>query len=102
MNTIKSMIYFHLKKKVEYCPSVVASDCWNLMKELLQSLIGNIAESPPPTLKMKMDEVYTPAMTMLQYLDHFNNFRKAAAVSQPQRVAYPHLKKANKNSFSCI
>ncbi|KAI8771856.1 mediator of RNA polymerase II transcription subunit 20 [Biomphalaria glabrata] len=71
--------------EVEYCPSVIASECWNLMKELLQSLIGNIAESPPPSLKMKMDEIYTPAMTMLQYLEHFNNFRKAAAVSQPPR-----------------
>ncbi|CAL1526246.1 unnamed protein product [Lymnaea stagnalis] len=71
--------------EVEYCPSVVASECWNLLKELLHSLIGNIAESPPPSLKVKMDETYTPAMTMAQYLDHFNNFRKAAAMSQPPR-----------------
>lgn len=62
-----------------------ASECWNMLKELLQSLIGNIAESPPSALKVKMDEIYTPATTMLQYLDHFNNFRKAAAMSQPPR-----------------
>ncbi|BFZ08473.1 hypothetical protein BsWGS_11512 [Bradybaena similaris] len=71
--------------EAEYCPCVVASECWNMLKELLQSLIGNIAESPPSALKVKMDEIYTPATTMLQYLDHFNNFRKAAAMSQPPR-----------------
>ncbi|RUS80494.1 hypothetical protein EGW08_011745 [Elysia chlorotica] len=71
--------------EVEYCPSAIAADCWNLMKELLQSLIGGVAESPPRSLKPKMEEVYTPATTMLQYLNHFNNFRTAAAMSQPAR-----------------
>uniref|UniRef100_A0A0B7AU86 Uncharacterized protein n=2 Tax=Arion vulgaris TaxID=1028688 RepID=A0A0B7AU86_9EUPU len=56
-----------------------------MLKELLQSLIGNIAESPPPALKLRMDEIYTPATTLLQYQDHFSNFRKAAAMSQPPR-----------------
>ncbi|XP_059143401.1 mediator of RNA polymerase II transcription subunit 20-like isoform X2 [Physella acuta] len=69
--------------EVEYCPSVVTSECWNMLKELLQSLIGNIADSPPQSLKVKMDETYVPSFTMAQYLDHFNNFRKAAAMSQP-------------------
>ncbi|XP_005109215.1 mediator of RNA polymerase II transcription subunit 20 [Aplysia californica] len=71
--------------EVEYSPSLVAMECWNLMKELLQSIVGNIAETPPQTLKPRMDETFTPTMAMLQYLEHFNNFRNKAAMSQPAR-----------------
>jgi len=70
--------------EVEYCPSLVASECWNLMKELLQSIIGAAAENLPHELKSRADEIYTPTFTMLQYLYHFNNFRNKA-MSQPAR-----------------
>ncbi|XP_076447754.1 mediator of RNA polymerase II transcription subunit 20-like isoform X2 [Babylonia areolata] len=67
--------------EVEYCPCVVAVDCWGLMKELLQSVMGSVAEAPPPVLKNKQDELYSPSITMAQYLDIFNNFRKLAAAA---------------------
>lgn len=65
--------------EVEYCPCVVAADCWGLMKELLQSVIGSLAESPPPNLKSQQDGIFSPSVTMSQYLEIFNNFRKIAA-----------------------
>jgi len=71
--------------QVEYCPSVIPNDCWNLMKEMLQSIVGNVAESPPSYIKAKMDSVYTPSDTINQYLEHFNNFRKSATTSQQIR-----------------
>lgn len=71
--------------KVEYCPCVILNECWNMMKELLQSMVGNSAETPPPVLKHKPDTVYTPSDTILQYLDHFNNFRKAVSAPPPSR-----------------
>lgn len=55
------------------------------MKELLQTVVGNLADSPPSVLKMKMDELYTPSITMSQYLELFNNFRKMAAPTQISR-----------------
>lgn len=70
---------------MEYSPCVLASDCWGLMKELLQTVVGNLADSPPSVLKMKMDELYTPAITMSQYLELFNNFRKMATPTQISR-----------------
>lgn len=71
--------------QVEYCPCVILNECWNMMKELLQSMVGNSAETPPPVLKHKPDTVYTPSDTILQYLDHFNNFRKAVSAPPPSR-----------------
>ena len=61
---------------------MVAVDCWGLMKELLQSVVGSVADAPPPVLKNKQDELYSPSITMSQYLDIFNNFRKLAAANQ--------------------
>ena len=68
--------------QVEYCPCVLAVDCWGLMRELLQSVVGNVADGPPPVLKNKQDELYSPSITMSQYLDIFNNFRKLVAANQ--------------------
>lgn len=69
--------------QIEYCPCSVANDCWNIMKEMAQSIVGNIADNPPPYLKSKPDPIYTPSDTVNQYLEHFNNFRKS--VVQPSR-----------------
>lgn len=71
--------------EVEYCPCVVPNDCWNLMKEMLQSIVGNVAENPPSYIKNKQDTLYTPADTINQYLEHFNNFRKSVTVAQQNR-----------------
>ncbi|XP_062613050.1 mediator of RNA polymerase II transcription subunit 20-like [Saccostrea cucullata] len=71
--------------EVEYCPCVIMNDCWNMMKELLQSLVGSAADAPPSILKHKPDTVYTPSDTILQYQEHFNNFRKTVPALQPTR-----------------
>jgi mediator of RNA polymerase II transcription subunit 20 len=55
------------------------------MKELMQSFLGNVAENPPPQVKSKYDNFYTPGDTINQYLEHFNNFRKQTAVNQSIR-----------------
>lgn len=65
--------------EAEYCPCVVATDCWGLLKELLQSVIGSLADSPPLILKRDQESHFSPSITMSQYLDIFNNFRKIAA-----------------------
>ena len=64
---------------------MVAVECWSLMKELLLSVVGSVAESPPPVLKNKQDDLYTPSITMSQYLDIFNNFRKLASANPISR-----------------
>ncbi|KAK2187549.1 hypothetical protein NP493_162g05000, partial [Ridgeia piscesae] len=69
--------------EVEYRPCVVANECWGLLKEFMHGFLGNICDTPPNHLKTKMDSVYMPADTIMQYLEHFNNLRKAAA--QPPR-----------------
>ncbi|KAK3103725.1 hypothetical protein FSP39_021394, partial [Pinctada imbricata] len=72
--------------EVEYCPCVVPNDCWGIIKEISQTLIGMVADSPPGALKNKMDSIFTPSDTIYQYLEHFNNFRKSAATTlQPNR-----------------
>ena len=63
---------------MEYRPCVVPQDCWPLMKEFMQGVLGNAVDGPPPHLKNKMNEMFGPADVVLQYLEHFNAFRKAA------------------------
>lgn len=71
--------------EVEYCPCQVPNDCWNLMKELLQSIVGNTADTLPAYVKAKMDSLYSPEDTINQYLEHFNAFRKSAVPGQQNR-----------------
>ncbi|XP_060597390.1 mediator of RNA polymerase II transcription subunit 20-like [Ruditapes philippinarum] len=71
--------------EVEYCPCSVPNECWNLMRELMQSFLGNVAETLPVLVKNKMDTFYTAGDTINQYLEHFNNFRKQTNVNQQIR-----------------
>lgn len=71
--------------EVEYCPCLIPSECWNLMKELMQSFLGNVAENLPPQVKNKMDAFYSPSDTINQYLEHFTSFRKSTTINQPPR-----------------
>ncbi|CAE1280362.1 MED20 [Acanthosepion pharaonis] len=68
--------------EVEYYPCAYLGDCWNLMKELIQSVMGNVLETPPAFLKQKFNSEYGPSDTIQQYLEHFNGFRKAASANQ--------------------
>lgn len=55
------------------------------MKELLQSIVGNTADTLPAYVKAKMDSLYSPEDTINQYLEHFNAFRKSAVPGQQNR-----------------
>ena len=58
-------------------PCAVANDCWSLMREFMAGFLGNnVTETTTNHFKSKMDAIYTPQDTVLQYLEHFNNFRK--------------------------
>ncbi|XP_023230310.1 mediator of RNA polymerase II transcription subunit 20 [Centruroides vittatus] len=65
--------------EVEYCPCVIPSNCWDLMKEFLQGFMGNCVQSPPQYLQSKMNELYTPVDTVQQYMEHFNSFRRTTS-----------------------
>lgn len=68
--------------EVEYCPCLTPSECWNLMKEFTQGFLGAVPDTPNAHLKAKMDTLYTPTDTVMQYLEFFNNFRKTVAAQQ--------------------
>ncbi|XP_063811153.1 mediator of RNA polymerase II transcription subunit 20 isoform X1 [Pseudophryne corroboree] len=62
--------------EVDYCPCAVPGDCWNLMMEFMQSFMGTHAPSVPPVFSSKHDALYTPADTMVQYMELLNKIRK--------------------------
>ncbi|XP_075751517.1 mediator complex subunit 20 isoform X1 [Rhipicephalus microplus] len=65
--------------EVEYLPCVVPSSCWDLMREFLQGFMGSTVQGPPQYLQGRMNELYNPVDTVQQYMEHFNNFRRASA-----------------------
>ncbi|KFP90687.1 Mediator of RNA polymerase II transcription subunit 20, partial [Apaloderma vittatum] len=66
--------------EVEYCPCVIANDCWNLLMEFMQSFMGNHAPGIPSVFGAKHDSIYGPADTMVQYMELFNKIRKQQQV----------------------
>lgn len=72
--------------EVEYRPCLVASSCWELMREFLQGFLGsNVSNSIPAyftqrininTNHTKANDIYQPIDTINQYLEHFTNYRK--------------------------
>ncbi|XP_008280928.1 mediator of RNA polymerase II transcription subunit 20 [Stegastes partitus] len=65
--------------EVEYCPCVVPGDCWNLMKEFMQSFLSNSVPELPSVFAAKPEGLFAPADcvdTMTQYLELFNKLRK--------------------------
>lgn len=69
-----------LLSQVEYGPCVVASDCWSLLLEFLQSFLGSHAPGAPTVFGNRHDAVYGPADTMIQYMELFNKIRKQQQV----------------------
>ncbi|XP_003737793.1 mediator of RNA polymerase II transcription subunit 20-like [Galendromus occidentalis] len=70
----------------EYQPCPVTASCWELMRELMESLLGVPLNQPGPYLALRMREIYTPVDTIQQYMEHFNVLRKSnpvQAVSAP-------------------
>lgn len=66
--------------EVEYCPCVIANDCWNLLMEFMQSFMGSHTPGIPTVFGTKHDSVYSPADTMVQYMELFNKIRKQQQV----------------------
>uniref|UniRef100_A0A663MBV4 Mediator of RNA polymerase II transcription subunit 20 n=1 Tax=Athene cunicularia TaxID=194338 RepID=A0A663MBV4_ATHCN len=66
--------------EVEYCPCVIANDCWNLLMEFMQSFMGNHTPGIPSVFGTKHDSIYSPADTMVQYMELFNKIRKQQQV----------------------
>ncbi|KAK7916677.1 hypothetical protein WMY93_012438 [Mugilogobius chulae] len=65
--------------EVEYCPCVVPGDCWNLMKEFMQSFLGSNVPELPSVFTVKPEGLFAPSDcidTMTQYLELFNKLRK--------------------------
>ncbi|RVE73481.1 hypothetical protein OJAV_G00049920 [Oryzias javanicus] len=65
--------------EVEYCPCVVPGDCWNLMKEFMQSFLGTSVPELPSVFAAKPEGLFAAADcvdTMTQYLELFNKLRK--------------------------
>lgn len=65
--------------QVEYCPCVVPGDCWNLMKEFMQSFLSSNVPELPSVFATKPEGLFAPADsidTMTQYLEVFNKLRK--------------------------
>lgn len=66
--------------QVEYCPCVIANDCWNLLMEFMQSFMGSHTPGIPSVFGTKHDSIYSPADTMVQYMELFNKIRKQQQV----------------------
>jgi mediator of RNA polymerase II transcription subunit 20 len=75
----------HACLKLEYRPSVIASECWNLMRELMLSFMpASVVDATSTHFKNRSDAVFLPQDTVLQYLEHFNLFRKSMPQQQLQ------------------
>ena len=72
--------------QVEYRPCVIASNCWELIREFLQGFMGShvpnaipayfTTQSPMNPNHTKQNDIYQPIDTIQQYLEHFGNYRK--------------------------
>jgi len=71
--------------QVEYLPCTVAADCWPLLKEFIIGLLGSevasVLDAPSQHFHATFNQQQTPSDVALQYLEHFNNFRKAVTQS---------------------
>ncbi|XP_055912084.1 mediator of RNA polymerase II transcription subunit 20 [Eupeodes corollae] len=81
--------------EMEYQPCVMLSNCWEMMREVLQGFLG-IGVPPvypiyflmPSISNMghtnKQNEIYEPIDTINQYLEHFTHYRKPSSTSHLQ------------------
>lgn len=85
--------------KVEYCACVIPGDCWNLMKEFMQSFLGSNTPELPTVFTNKPEGLCVPVDcmdTMSQYLELFSKVRKqqvmpGSGVRWNLRYASPEL-----------
>ena len=61
----------------------MAADCWPLLKEFIVGLLGpdvlSALDPPSQQFQATFNSPQTPSDVALQYLEHFNNFRKAVS-----------------------
>lgn len=70
--------------EVEYRPCVIASNCWELIREFVQGFMGSAVGNtipayfsmPNPANHIKQNDIYQPMDTIQQYLEHFGSYRK--------------------------
>lgn len=75
--------------EVEYRPCLIASNCWELIREFMQGFMGAHVQTTIPTYFIgptttmpnvsKQNDIYQPIDTVQQYLEHFSNYRKQNA-----------------------
>ncbi|XP_003745842.1 mediator of RNA polymerase II transcription subunit 20 [Galendromus occidentalis] len=68
----------------EYQPCAVTASCWELMRELMEPLLGLPLNQPVQYLALRMREIYTPVDTIQQYMEHFNALRKSNPIQGAQ------------------
>ena len=73
---------------MEYLPCVVAGECKNLMQEFMQGFMGDTTEATNH-LKSREGELYEPADTMKQYLEHYQNIRRASSMQSQSQMGQP-------------
>ena len=49
------------------------------MREFLQGFLGSVIDTPPQYYKDRMNSAVTPSDSVMQYLEFYNHFRKAAS-----------------------
>ncbi|OQR66514.1 mediator of RNA polymerase II transcription subunit 20-like [Tropilaelaps mercedesae] len=60
----------------EYQPCAVPASCWDLIRELLEPILGVSLPQPNQYLAPRMNELYAPVDTIQQYMEHFNVLRR--------------------------
>ncbi|XP_039258933.1 mediator of RNA polymerase II transcription subunit 20-like [Styela clava] len=68
--------------EIEYTPCLYVKECWNLLLEIFQNILGPQAPTSENPLFQKLkstDIIYTAEHTSLQYIEVFNNFRKVTS-----------------------
>ncbi|KAJ8674196.1 hypothetical protein QAD02_005458 [Eretmocerus hayati] len=67
--------------EVEYRPSVVLGNCWDLVREFVLGFLGSaVTPQVPSCLQNRTNDIYQPMDTIQQYLDHFGQYRKSTGV----------------------
>lgn len=63
--------------EIEYTPCVFAKDCWNILQEIMQMILGDQTPSVLPlSMSARPNDVFTPEHTVQQYIEMFNNIRR--------------------------
>ncbi|WAR26917.1 MED20-like protein, partial [Mya arenaria] len=68
--------------EVEYCPCAIPGECWELMKEMMQSFMGTLVENPPMAVKNKKRISFIHPLTLLLFRQKYNNYNAMADLDE--------------------